>query len=52
MPGVVAANRHGTFDRDIIREMGAAGFLGCTLHGYGCSGVGAVAYGLVARCGH
>ncbi|CAM9156527.1 unnamed protein product [Laminaria digitata] len=29
--------------------MGAAGLLGCTLKGYGCAGVGHVAYGLVAR---
>ncbi|CAM9667903.1 unnamed protein product [Scytosiphon promiscuus] len=29
--------------------MGKAGFLGCTLRGYGCAGVGHVAYGLVAR---
>lgn len=49
LPGVVNANRHETFDRNIVREMGAAGFLGCTLHGYGCAGVGHVAYGLIAR---
>lgn len=48
-PRIVAANRNDTFDRLIVREMGAAGFLGCTLHGYGCAGVGHVAYGLVAR---
>eukprot|EP00904_Undaria_pinnatifida_P009539 jgi/Undpi1/5715/HiC_scaffold_2.g00989.m1 len=48
-PQVVEANRHGKFDRDIITGMGAAGLLGCTLKGYGCAGVGHVAYGLVAR---
>lgn len=49
-PRVVLQNRRGTFDRSIITEMGRAGLLGCTLHGYGCAGVGHVAYGLVARC--
>ena len=48
-PQVVEANRHGKFDRDILTGMGAAGLLGCTLKGYGCAGVGHVAYGLVAR---
>lgn len=49
LPRVVAANRHATFDRDIVREMGRSGLLGCTMKGYGCAGVGHVAYGLVAR---
>lgn len=49
-PRVVSANRRGTFDRSVITEMGKAGLLGCTLQGYGCAGVGHVAYGLVARC--
>ncbi len=29
--------------------MGALGFLGSTIDGYGCAGVNDVAYGLVAR---
>eukprot|EP00752_Nemacystus_decipiens_P001897 g1827.t1 len=49
VPRVVLENRRGTFDRSIITEMGRAGLLGCTLQGYGCAGVGHVAYGLVAR---
>jgi len=36
-------------DRGILREMGAAGLLGCNLSGYGCAGASDVAYGLVAR---
>ena len=48
-PRVVLQNRRGTFDRSIITEMGRAGLLGCTLQGYGCAGLGHVAYGLVAR---
>jgi glutaryl-CoA dehydrogenase len=42
--------RHETFDRAIMTEMGAQGFLGVTLpERYGCAGLGYVAYGLVAR---
>ena len=32
-----------------MREMGQAGFLGATIQGYGCAGINAVAYGLLAR---
>ncbi len=50
MPRVVEANRHERFDREIMNEMGAAGFLGATLpEQYGCAGVSYTAYGLVAR---
>ncbi|GAB3127394.1 acyl-CoA dehydrogenase family protein [Glaciibacter psychrotolerans] len=38
-------NKH--FRREFIAELGAAGFLGMHLSGYGCAGAGAVAYGLV-----
>ncbi|MGZ5061878.1 MAG: acyl-CoA dehydrogenase [Usitatibacter sp.] len=49
MPRIVEANRHEKFDRAILREMGALGFLGSTIEGYGCAGVNYVCYGLVAR---
>ena len=49
MPRVIEANRHENFDREIMNEMGALGFLGSTLTGYGCAGVNQVCYGLVAR---
>ena len=50
MPRVVEANRHERFDREIMNEMGAAGFLGATLpEAYGCAGTSYTAYGLVAR---
>jgi glutaryl-CoA dehydrogenase len=49
MPRVLDANRHERFDREILREMGELGFLGSTLHGYGCAGVNYVSYGLIAR---
>jgi glutaryl-CoA dehydrogenase len=48
-PGVLEANRHETFDTNIMREMGELGLLGSTIKGYGCAGVNYVAYGLVAR---
>ena len=39
MPGIQKANRNETFDPNIIREMGALGFLGSTLpEEYGCAG--------------
>ena len=49
LPGIVEANRHEKFDPQIMRDMGAQGLLGSTIHGYGCAGVSHVAYGLVAR---
>ncbi len=49
MPRVLEANRHETFDREILNEMGALGFLGPTIDGYGCAGVNHVAYGLITR---
>ncbi len=49
-PRVLEAHRHETFDRAIMTEMGALGFLGSTLpEKYGCPGVNYVTYGLVAR---
>ena len=49
MPRVLEANRHEIFHREIMNEMGALGFLGPTLEGYGCAGVNNVSYGLIAR---
>jgi glutaryl-CoA dehydrogenase len=49
MPRILLANRNETFDVEIMREMGALGFLGSTLEGYGCAGIGYVAYGLIMR---
>lgn len=49
MPRVVAANRHERFDMAVFDEMAALGFLGATLKGYGCAGIGYVSYGLVMR---
>lgn len=49
LPGIVAANRHETFDTQIMRDMGELGLLGSYLEGYGCPGVSQIAYGLIAR---
>ncbi len=49
MPRVQRAFRDEHFDREIMNEMGALGFLGSTIEGYGCAGVNYVSYGLIAR---
>ena len=82
LPRVISANRHESFDRDIMYELGTAhchhlsfvmidrsschfdfnvtlipfvysigdmGFLGSTIDGFGCPGVGYVSYGLIAN---
>jgi glutaryl-CoA dehydrogenase len=49
MSRVLEGFRHERFERAIMTEMGALGFLGSTIHGYGCAGVSYVSYGLVAR---
>ena len=46
---VTEAHRHEKADPGIFREMGALGFLGPTIEGYGCAGVNHVCYGLIAR---
>ena len=48
-PRVREANRNEHTDPNIFREMGELGLLGATIHGYGCSGVSYVSYGLIAR---
>jgi glutaryl-CoA dehydrogenase len=48
-PRVLNGNRHERFDRAIMDEYGAMGFLGATLEGYGCAGISYVAYGLISR---
>lgn len=49
MPRILESNRHETFDIEVMREMGELGFLGATIDGFGCAGIGYVAYGLIAR---
>ncbi|MEM9032942.1 MAG: acyl-CoA dehydrogenase [Pseudomonadota bacterium] len=50
MPRVISANREERFDREILHEMGAQGFLGAMLEEHlGGAGAGHVAYGLIIR---
>src|SRR3546814_16777614 len=49
MPRILELNRHEGFDREVMREFGELGFLGANIEGYGCAGIGFVAYGLIAR---
>ncbi len=50
MPRVGEAFEEESFDREIMREMGALGLLGATLPSrYGCAEVSHVAYGLISR---
>src|SRR5215831_11554146 len=48
-PRVLEANRQERFDREIMSEMGALGFLGSSIEGYGCAGINYVSYGVIAR---
>jgi glutaryl-CoA dehydrogenase len=48
-PRILDWNRREHFDPAVMREMGALGFLGAPLEGYGCAGIGYVAYGLIMR---
>ncbi|MEO1659198.1 MAG: acyl-CoA dehydrogenase [Pseudomonadota bacterium] len=50
MPRVIKANRDERFDREILHEMGAQGFLGAMLEeSLGGAGASHVAYGLIIR---
>ncbi|KAJ8921468.1 hypothetical protein NQ315_003086 [Exocentrus adspersus] len=49
LPRVIEANRNEVFHKEIMREVGELGILGCTLKDYGCPGVSNVAYGLLTR---
>ena len=37
------------FPRELVPELAALGILGAPLEGYGCAGLGAVAYGLISQ---
>ena len=42
-------SRDEVFHREIYNELGELGMLGPTIQGYGCAGIGYVAYGLITR---
>ncbi len=49
LPQIATHFRQGTFPVALARQLGSLGFLGANLHGYGCSGLGNVAYGLIMQ---
>jgi len=49
MPRIKDWNRREHFDPQVMREFGELGFLGANLEGYGCAGIGYVAFGLIMR---
>lgn len=49
MPRIVADYEAGRFAQDLIPELASLGLLGANLEGYGCAGMGAVAYGLACH---
>jgi len=49
LPVIARHFEDGTFPEDIIPEMGKLGLLGASLEGYGCAGLGDVAYGLILQ---
>ena len=49
MPHIADWFEAGTLPREIVPELGKMGLLGMHLHGYGCAGMGPVAYGLTCR---
>ncbi len=49
LPVIRACWNDGRFPSHLIREMGALGFLGANLEGYGCAGMSNVEYGLVMQ---
>jgi len=49
LPLIEQCNRDGRFPRELVRPMGALGFYGATLEGYGCAGMNNVEYGLLMQ---
>ena len=49
IPIIEEHHRNSTFPMELVKEMGEMGFLGANLDGYGCAGLGPVAYGLILQ---
>jgi len=49
LPGIAAHYMAGTFPTELIPEMAELGLLGAGIEGYGCPGLGPVAYGLILQ---
>ncbi len=49
MPHIADWFEAGTLPKDLLPEVGKLGLLGMHLQGYGCAGMGAIAYGVACR---
>jgi glutaryl-CoA dehydrogenase len=49
VPIIARHHRDGTFPAQLVKPMAELGLLGGNIQGYGCAGLGAVAYGLVMQ---
>src|ERR1700754_1580241 len=49
IPIIEQCNRDGRFPRELVQPMGALGYFGANLHGYGCAGINNVEYGLLTQ---
>ncbi len=49
LPAVVPHFREGTFPMGLVPRMGELGIFGAHIEGYGCAGLGPVAYGLIMQ---
>ncbi len=49
LPVIEKHNREGTFPMQVVPQLARLGFFGANLSGYGCAGMGNVAYGLVLQ---
>ncbi len=49
MPVIEQHNREAKFPRHLVPQLGEMGLLGASLHGYGCAGLSATAYGLALQ---
>jgi glutaryl-CoA dehydrogenase len=49
LPTIARHFRAGTFPEGLPKKLGALGALGASLEGYGCAGLGPVAYGLIMQ---
>ncbi|HVZ59303.1 MAG TPA: acyl-CoA dehydrogenase family protein [Terriglobales bacterium] len=49
VPIIEKHNREATFPMHLVPELGALGFFGANLNGYGCAGMSSVPYGLVMQ---
>ena len=49
MPTISEHFKNGTVPREMAQEMGELGLLGAYIDGYGCAGMGQVAYGLICQ---